>query len=109
MSVLNNYLMIMVTISFIVDYSGVVGSVKRMIHKFINGSVDYIPFSLKPFDCSLCMSFWVLILYGFVWTDQSIIVNLFYASVGAYFTRFITEALNIIYILYNFVLNKLNK
>ena len=53
-----------VIICFIVDLSGVIGSIKYFIWKKIldsKGSPDYV--KIKPFECSLCMTFWVGIIY----------------------------------------------
>lgn len=41
----------------VVDITGVVGEVKYRIYKWLNGG-KYRDFSLKPFDCSLCLTWW---------------------------------------------------
>lgn len=62
MSTIVDLFMISVIISFIIDLSGIVDSFKRLIVvkllKFNNANI-----SLKPFDCSLCMTFWVGLAY----------------------------------------------
>lgn len=56
--------MIAIIVCFIVDISGIIDSVKRMIWKWIfNDKIVYSDFRLKPFDCSLCLTFWV----GLIW------------------------------------------
>lgn len=57
-------LIINVIICFIVDISGVIDSIKYGIWKWVfNGKRDYQEFRLKPFDCSLCMTFWIGLIY----------------------------------------------
>lgn len=54
---------ITVIVCFIVDISGVVDSIKGAIVRFITGSKLPFNFSIKPFDCSLCMSWWCGLIY----------------------------------------------
>lgn len=56
-------LLITIIVCFIVDISGVVEQVKRALVRFVSkGNTDY-DFSFKPFDCSLCMTWWCGIIY----------------------------------------------
>lgn len=62
MNTIVDLFMIGVIISFIIDLSGIVDSFKRLIVvKLLKFKSAYI--SLKPFDCSLCMTFWVGLAY----------------------------------------------
>lgn len=54
---------IAVIVVFVVDYSGVVENVKKMLWRWVKGNKVYIPFSVKPFDCSLCLTFWIGLIY----------------------------------------------
>lgn len=57
-------LVISAIISFIIDISGVMDSIKYAIWRWaFNGKREYKDFNLKPFDCSLCMTFWVGLIY----------------------------------------------
>ena len=62
--VLINLLLISAIVVFIVDISGAVDSLKsglkRILTKGVMKDSDY---SLKPIDCSLCMTFWSGIIY----------------------------------------------
>lgn len=51
--------MVAVIVVFVIDYSGFVENVKKMLWRWVKGNKPYIPFSIKPFDCSLCTTFWV--------------------------------------------------
>lgn len=49
---------------FIVDISGAVESLKTGIKRiFTKGKMSSSDFSLKPLDCSLCMTFWIGLIY----------------------------------------------
>ena len=51
-------------ICFIVDISGIIDTIKNIIWKWVfNGKREYREFRLKPLDCSLCMTFWI----GLIW------------------------------------------
>lgn len=55
---------ITVIVCFIVDVSGVIDNIKVAVFRFMYGSkAPYRDFSFKPFDCSLCMTFWSCNLY----------------------------------------------
>lgn len=55
-----NVIIIALVVVFIVDLSGAVDSLKNFIR--INGRTVK---RLKPFDCSLCMTFWSGLVYLF--------------------------------------------
>lgn len=57
-------LIIAMVVCYVVDITGVVDSIKRLIWKWLKGS-EYKDFLFKPFDCSLCMVFWVCLIYSF--------------------------------------------
>lgn len=57
---------------FIIDISGFVDTVKRWVWKWVfKDRREYRDYDLKPFDCSLCASWWAGLLYiiitGFSW------------------------------------------
>ena len=59
-----NTLFITVTIVLIIDISGFIENLKRLIFRLLNGkSVKYKDFNLKPIDCSFCLSFWVNLIF----------------------------------------------
>lgn len=59
-----NLLFIQMIIVFIVDISGFVDSVKVGISRLITkGKISKSDFRIKPFDCSLCTTFWVGLIY----------------------------------------------
>lgn len=59
-----NTLFITVIIVLIIDISGFIENLKRLIFRLLNGkSVKYKDFNLKPVDCSFCLSFWVNLIF----------------------------------------------
>lgn len=57
--------MITALVCFIVDISGFMDTFKQFIFRYILGkSVKYNPnFQVKPFDCSLCATWWICLIY----------------------------------------------
>lgn len=82
-------LMITIMIVFIIDLSGFVLEVKRAFWKLLFGKKSkFVDFSFKPFTCSLCMTWWTLLIYLFI-TKQNSIYAFFIASVLSYYTTLI--------------------
>lgn len=52
-------MIITICVVFIVDISGVIDSIKGFLSLWSGKNILH----LKPFDCSLCMTFWVGLVY----------------------------------------------
>ena len=64
METLINLLLLQLIVVFIVDISGVMDSIKYAISKLLTkGVIKTLNYRIKPFDCSLCMTFWVGLIY----------------------------------------------
>lgn len=64
MGIILDTLFITIISVLIIDISGFIDSVKRLIFKFLNGkNVKYKEFSFKPLDCSFCFSFWANLIF----------------------------------------------
>lgn len=67
----------------IIDISGFVEEIKPKIWKWVfNGKKEYRQFSLKPFDCSLCCTWWTGLIYLLIagaFTLQNIALTLLIA------------------------------
>lgn len=86
MTVLNLIIISLVNV-LIIDISGFVQSVKSLISKLLtNKQIDTTNFSLKPFDCSFCMTFWTGLLYTLV-IGQFTLVNLLIILLLAFMTE----------------------
>lgn len=60
----------------VIDISGFVNSLKSFITRILtNGKLKNNArcFTLKPFDCSLCMTFWSGLIYLFIVSNVSIL------------------------------------
>lgn len=62
--ILINLLLISLIVVFIVDISGVVDNLKSGIKWLLTkGKMSGSEYRLKPLDCSLCMIFWICLIY----------------------------------------------
>lgn len=69
-----NLFLIAVIVVCIVDISGFVNSIKSVLNKVItNGKFSNSNYSLKPFDCSLCMTFWIGLIYLIICNSISLL------------------------------------
>lgn len=82
-----NLFLISLMLVFIIDLSGVMEYIKKMVWRWVfknRPNQTYQDFELKPFECSLCMTFWVGLIYlcfaGLSW------VNVAYVCFLAFFT-----------------------
>lgn len=61
--VLNAFIITVISV-IIIDISGFVNNVKRLVFRLLNGKeVKYKEFNFNPFDCSFCFSFWVNLIF----------------------------------------------
>ena len=59
---------------YIVDETGIVDSFKAFLKRWLNTKSDI---SLKPLDCSLCMTHWVCLAYVLLFGTLDIFVYLY--------------------------------
>lgn len=73
-----NLLYLAVIVVIIIDLSGVVDSIKSALKSWVTGGRMKDPnYSLKPIDCSFCLTFWSGLIYLLI-TDQTSFVMLAY-------------------------------
>lgn len=78
---------------FIIDISGFITSLKKAISYLLTkGRIVKDNYSLKPFDCSLCMTFWVGCIYYLVIGDFTLL-NLAYICLCSFLTPSIKDIL----------------
>ena len=59
-------LIISIITIYIVDLSGFITSIKWGLYKWLNPDLPFNSMRFKPFDCSLCMTFWIGLLWLFL-------------------------------------------
>ena len=67
---------------FVIDLSGIVDTVKRRIFKWLVKDRPYVEFSLKPFDCSLCMTHHICVIYALICGQFTLPIWLFICCVS---------------------------
>lgn len=81
-----NLLLIQVIVVFIIDISGVIHYIKQWIWKILRGTKKYPDeFELKPLSCSLCMMFWIGLIYLLI-THTLTIPMIAYVTILSYTT-----------------------
>lgn len=97
-------------IVFVVDLSGFVDEmVKRLYYKYIKvGDYHTLIPKLKPLTCSLCLSFWVGIIYLLI-TSQFNLLMIGYVCLLAFLSPVIGDILVMIKDLINKVINLIYK
>lgn len=59
-----NLLFIAIIVVCIVDISGIMDSIKKLISMiWTNGKIIKTDFRIKPLDCSFCMNWWIGLIY----------------------------------------------
>ena len=57
-------LMICLVLVFVIDISGVIDHIKKLVWNFTyKGKREYRDYEAKPFDCSLCATWWCGLIY----------------------------------------------
>ena len=95
---------ITVIVVIIVDISGFVDSVKTLIGKVLH--INNV--SLKPFDCSFCMNFWLSLIYLLITNELSITAVMVTLLLSA-MTPVIKDAIYLIRDIFGFILLKISK
>ena len=88
MNTLINLFLITLVICFIVDCSGIMTDIRKLVAKTIYKKtkikVDYNELKLKPIGCSLCMTWWTGIVYLLI-IGEFTIFNLTFTALLALF------------------------
>lgn len=83
---------------FIIDCSGVIdaikGAIAPLLTKYLGIKITPDRLRIKPFDCSLCSTFWAGVIYLLV-VGAFTIPNLLYVCMCAYCTIIIKSAIEL--------------
>ena len=66
-------LLLTIIITYTVGISGFVDVLKQKIWSILYNPITYNNWSLKPFDCPLCLTFWVGLIYLFINKDITLL------------------------------------
>lgn len=84
--ILLNILVINLALILVIDLSGFIPSVKRLISKWLTkNQIETDSFRIRPFDCSYCMTFWCTLLFIIV-IGQFTFLNLLLVIVVTHLT-----------------------
>lgn len=78
-----NLMMISAIVVFIIDLSGAITQLKNLLFRFNILKTKHQ--SIKPFDCSLCSTWWIGLIYLII-SEQISIFGIFITALTAFFT-----------------------
>lgn len=90
--ILIDLLLITTILVFIIDLSGFTQSIQTILKKWLKTNKDIV---IKPFMCSLCMTFWIGIIYALIMHSLSIPI-LAFITLLAFMTPVIKDMLKLI-------------
>ena len=93
-----------VIVVIIVDISGFIDSIKAFVGKVLG--INNV--KLKPFDCSLCMTFWVSMAY-LIYANELSITTLMFSLLISVMTPVIQDLIYLIRDILGFILLKISK
>lgn len=97
-------LLIAFIVVFVVDLSGFTQSWQGTVRKLSKGKVHIG----KPFDCSLCMVFWVCVVFSFLENQLNVIVFAYICAL-AFFADVIGGIFTIVKSSVNLIMDKIFK
>lgn len=102
LELIKNLLFITFIIVYIIDFSGIIVDISRMIYVLLNPGKEYsYQIIKKPFNCSLCMTFWIVFLYTLI-LGTPIILSLLYGTIfGGFITIIIKKIITLFYKIIN--------
>lgn len=93
---------------FILDISGAWEEITSIISGWLTGGAVKKPFYIKPFGCSLCMTFWTTIIYLLI-VHQLTIYTFSFGCLVSFLTPRIKDVLLTIDTLIAILINLINR
>lgn len=93
-----------IIVVYIIDLSGFMDNVKHALGKWLNLSIRRLP----PFDCSLCMTWWVGLFYLLV-TSQFALINIVVVAVFSLLALPIGCAISFLVDFFSFIITQTSK
>jgi hypothetical protein len=102
-------LMISLITCYIVDVTDIIDNLKRLIWKWVfDKKREYQDFRLKPLDCSLCLTFWICIIY-LIATKNFNLNGILLVCIFSFLTTYISKLYRIVGILIDVLEDKIFK
>ena len=90
-----------------IDKSGFINEFKSWLKKLLtNGKMKDSNYSIKPFDCSLCMTFWVSLIYLLVINGLTI-ESFVLVCLSAWLTTFTNDIYIVVKEMWTKLINKI--
>lgn len=84
-------------VCFIVDYSGFMQKVNKALFSTIYGTdAKYNGWYIPLFGCSLCLTWWVVLVYSAFIADMNFVYALGTASIFSYLSSILTDTMKLI-------------
>jgi len=100
-------ILINLSIVFLIDQSGFINEFKSWLKKLLtNGKMKDSNYSIKPFDCSLCMTFWVSLIYLLIINGLTI-ESFTLVCVSAWLTTFTNDIYIVVKEMWTKLINKI--
>ena len=104
-----NLLFIQIITVLVIDISGFIDSLKFGISKILTkGKIPTADYRIKPIDCSLCMTFWISLIY-IICIGQFSLLLLTYILFLAVMTPILKDFINLLKDICIFIINKIYK
>lgn len=104
-----NILLIAVITVIVIDNTDFVDNIKKLISSILTkGKIKNSSYKMKPFDCSLCMAFWLSLIY-IITQNQVTLITITYTLVIALLTPQINDVIRLIQDLLTKIINIIYK
>lgn len=103
-----NLFILTVIICFIVDISGIIKQLKHLLFKIAYPDKPFKDYNLKPFDCSLCMTWWAGLVYIAV-NGCLDLPHIALVALMAYMAERVKEALELVSDIFGTTIDKLKE
>lgn len=98
-------ILISIIVVFVIDLSGIIDHLKKLLWKLLK-SEPYQPYIFKPFDCSLCMTWWISLIWLLI-TNQLSLITITVVCITSFLTPVIENLLILIKDILIILLNKI--
>ena len=102
-----NLILINLAVVFLIDQSGFINEFKSWLKKLLTkGKMKDSNYSLKPFDCSLCITFWTSLIYLLI-TNGLTIESFALVCLSAWLTTFTNDIYIVVKEMWTKLINKI--